>query len=65
MINEFYHVFEGTKYIIYVQLYSRHFQVQGPKKYYTNRELYALLQPDLMDSPYMYDNFEWTHCEVG
>lgn len=41
------------------------FQVRGPKDYYTNKELYDLLQPDLMDSPYRYDNFQWAHCDVS
>lgn len=35
------------------------------KKYYTNQQLYTMLKPDQMDSPYIYDNFEWTHCDVS
>lgn len=33
-------------------------------KYYTNEELYANLRPDKPQLPYMYDNFEWPHCEI-
>ncbi|CAM9867117.1 unnamed protein product, partial [Ascophyllum nodosum] len=40
-------------------------EVQAPKKYHTNIELYNLLQPDGMAIPYMYDNFLWSHCEVS
>lgn len=35
------------------------------KFYYTNMELYDLLDPRAADSPYVYDNFEWPHCDVS
>lgn len=32
--------------------------------YYTNKELYTLFDPSIDDYiPYIYDNFEWLHCE--
>lgn len=40
-------------------------QVEAVKEYYTNQQLYTMLKPDQMDSPYIYDNFEWSHCEVS
>lgn len=30
---------------------------------YTNTELYAFLSPLNTDLPYVYDNFEWSHCD--
>lgn len=33
-------------------------------EYYTNSELYTLLHPKNIHLPYMYDNFEWPHCEM-
>eukprot|EP00752_Nemacystus_decipiens_P001330 g1320.t1 len=33
------------------------------KNYYTNGELYDLLHPSEMNLPYVYDNFEWPHCD--
>eukprot|EP00903_Cladosiphon_okamuranus_P007185 g6977.t1 len=38
-------------------------EVTAAKKFYTNGELYALLHPSKMDLPYVYDNFEWPHCD--
>eukprot|EP00903_Cladosiphon_okamuranus_P013119 g12236.t1 len=38
-------------------------EVEAVKKYYTNRQLYTMFKPDQMDSPYIYDNFEWPHCD--
>ena len=35
------------------------------KTYYTNKMLYDLLAPDGMSIPYIYDNFEWQHCDVS
>ncbi|CAM9993354.1 unnamed protein product [Ectocarpus sp. 12 AP-2014] len=35
----------------------------SPKKYYTNAELYQLLDPNGDEVPYVYDNFEWPHCD--
>lgn len=35
------------------------------KTYYTNEMLYDLLAPDSMKLPYIYDNFEWQHCDVS
>ncbi|CAN0353347.1 unnamed protein product [Ectocarpus sp. 6 AP-2014] len=35
----------------------------SPKKYYTNAELYHLLDPNGDEVPYVYDNFEWPHCD--
>ena len=35
------------------------------KKYYTNEMMYHLLAPDGMNTPYVYDNFEWSHCDVS
>lgn len=35
------------------------------KRYYSNAELYRLLQPDSEDLPYVYDNFDWHHCSVS
>ena len=40
-------------------------QVDSAKQYYTNHQLYTMLRPDQMDSPYIYDNFEWSHCDVS
>lgn len=37
----------------------------SPKTYYTNAELYQLLDPNGNDLPYVYDNFEWPHCDVS
>eukprot|EP00752_Nemacystus_decipiens_P013022 g11520.t1 len=37
-------------------------EVEAAKEYYTNHQLYTMLRPDQMDSPYIYDNFEWSHC---
>lgn len=31
--------------------------------FYTNAELYEKLEPNLEILPYMYDNFQWPHCE--
>lgn len=39
--------------------------MQIAKTYYTNRRLYAMLRPDAMDNPYVYDNFQWAHCDVS
>ncbi|CAN0097768.1 unnamed protein product [Ectocarpus sp. 6 AP-2014] len=39
-------------------------KIEIPKAYYTNTQLYAMLKPDKMDSPYVYDNFEWGHCDA-
>ena len=30
----------------------------------TNRELYEVADPHHSDLPYVYENFEWTHCEA-
>jgi hypothetical protein len=30
---------------------------------YTNAELYDLLDPNQDDYPYLFDNFDWTHCK--
>jgi len=38
--------------------------VQVAKTYYTNSQLYVMLRPDAMEIPYVYDNFQWTHCDV-
>ena len=38
--------------------------VEEQKHYYTNQELYTQLKPDEMTSPYIYEHFEWVHCEV-
>lgn len=35
------------------------------KKYHTNEELYDKFRPDGMDIPYLYDNLDWSHCEVS
>ena len=35
------------------------------KHYFTNQELYTQLKPDGMSSPYIYEHFEWAHCEVN
>ena len=35
------------------------------KRYYTNEMLYELLRPDGMASPYVYDHFVWSHCDVS
>lgn len=35
------------------------------KQYYTNEMLYELLKPDGMASPYVYDHFVWSHCDVS
>jgi hypothetical protein len=32
--------------------------------FYTNTELYQLLHPKSDTLPYVYDNFNWAHCEV-
>lgn len=40
-----------------------HSEVGKKKTYYTNHELYTMLRPDEMNNPYIYDNFEWTHCD--
>lgn len=40
-------------------------EVPTMKKYYTNGELYKLLHPAEADLPYVYDNFDWPHCEVS
>lgn len=40
-------------------------EVPAMKKYYTNGELYGLLHPAKMNLPYVYDNFEWPHCDVS
>lgn len=40
-------------------------EIGEAKVYYTNEELYAKLSPDEVSMPYMYENFEWTHCEVS
>lgn len=40
-------------------------EVPASKKYYTNGELYGLLHPSEMNLPYVYDNFEWPHCDVS
>mmetsp|Transcript_34736 Transcript_34736/g.43831 ORF Transcript_34736/g.43831 Transcript_34736/m.43831 type:complete len:115 (-) Transcript_34736:245-589(-) len=34
-----------------------------PGKVFTNQELYDYVEPTNIDLPYMYDNYEWTHCE--
>lgn len=39
--------------------------VAPPKTYYTNEELYELLKPRDGVLPYMYDNFDWPHCDVS
>ncbi|CAM9975327.1 unnamed protein product [Ectocarpus fasciculatus] len=39
-------------------------KIEIPKVYYTNSQLYDMLKPDQMDSPYVYDNFEWGHCDA-
>lgn len=44
---------------------ERSSDVASAKKYYTNGEMYALLHPGEMDLPYVYDNFEWEHCDVS
>ena len=33
--------------------------------YYTNADLYDNLSPYNADKPYVYDNFEWPHCELA
>jgi len=33
-------------------------------EYYSNSDLYSLLHPQNEDLPYIYDNFEWPHCEL-
>ncbi|CAM9254244.1 unnamed protein product [Phaeothamnion confervicola] len=33
-------------------------------RYYSNAELYRLLDPRNDDLPYVYANFEWPHCEL-
>lgn len=35
------------------------------KSYYTNRDIYEFLRPDRDEMPYLYDNFEWPHCDVS
>jgi|MDSY01.2.fsa_nt_gb hypothetical protein len=32
-------------------------------RYYSNAELYQLFNPSGVSIPYMYENFEWPHCE--
>lgn len=39
--------------------------VMPVKKYYTNEMLYELLRPDGMASPYVYNHFVWSHCDVS
>lgn len=39
--------------------------VAPPKEYYTNQMLYDLLKPDGMSTPYVYDHFQWPHCDVS
>lgn len=34
------------------------------ERFYTNEELYEYLRPDSLTMPYMYDNFDWPHCEL-
>ncbi|CAM9196291.1 unnamed protein product [Pylaiella littoralis] len=38
-------------------------RIDPPKTYYTNAELYDLLHP-LGVIPYLYDNFDWPHCDA-
>lgn len=40
-------------------------EVGRPKSYYSNRDLYDLLHPGETNCPYIYDNFEWPHCDVS
>lgn len=46
-------------------LHSDSAQPRAPKSYYTNQELYGLFEPDGMAVPYVYDNFQWPHCDVS
>lgn len=39
--------------------------VEPLKKYYTNENLYDLFSPIRAEMPYVYDNFEWPHCDVS
>eukprot|EP00903_Cladosiphon_okamuranus_P022443 g20643.t1 len=38
--------------------------VAPPKEYYTNRMLYDLFKPDGMATPYVYNHFQWPHCDA-
>ena len=39
-------------------------EIGKAKFYYTNMELYDLLDPQKTASPYVYDTFAWPHCDV-
>lgn len=39
--------------------------IDGIKSYYTNDDLYRMAKPDGEQLPYMYDNFNWEHCDVS
>lgn len=39
--------------------------IEVPKTYYTNEELYELFRPDGRAVPYIYEHFEWKHCDVS
>lgn len=47
-----------------VSRYINFDQVQPMKEFYTNRDLYTHFDPDRVEMPYVYDNFQWPHCEV-
>lgn len=36
----------------------------GTARFYSNMQLYNLLHPENEDNPYVYDNFEWPHCNM-
>eukprot|EP00622_Pseudochattonella_farcimen_P003177 FR738293.1.p1 GENE.FR738293.1~~FR738293.1.p1 ORF type:complete len:192 (+),score=12.81 FR738293.1:73-576(+) len=40
-------------------------QLMGEKSqhHYSNKDLYDLLDPRNPDLPYLYENFEWSHCD--
>lgn len=46
-------------------VHNVHHGVAPPKKYYTNAEIYHFLAPNGEPIPYVYDNFEWPHCDVS